>query len=136
MSATISGLRDGLKTNLSTISGLRAYDTVPDNPSPPFAVVLPTGVRYRSAFAKGACDYDFTVLVEVGRVSERIAQDTLDGYCNAAGSTSIATAIESAPTLSGQAFDTRVVEMRNYQQLAIGEITYLAAEFTVQVVAD
>lgn len=136
MTTTLAGLRDGLRTNLATISGLRAYDTVPDNPSPPFAVILPSSIRYWTAMNRGVSEYEFTILVVVGRVSERIAQDTLDSYCNPSGSTSVPVAVESSPTLGGQAFDCRVVEMRNYQQLAIGEVTYLAAEFVVQVIAE
>ena len=32
-------VREGIKKNLSTIKGLRSYDTMPDLPQPPCAVV-------------------------------------------------------------------------------------------------
>ena len=37
--ATIAELRDGLATNLATISGLRTGATIPENVNPPFAII-------------------------------------------------------------------------------------------------
>jgi hypothetical protein len=71
----------------------------------------------------------------VGRVSERTAQNKLDAYCNPTGASSIKTAIESNRTLSGACNDLRVVDLRNYGDLVIADITYLAAEFRVAVFA-
>jgi hypothetical protein len=132
---TVSTIRDGLKTRLATISGLRAHDTIPDNPSPPFAVVVPGSITFDSAFARGLDEYEFSVLVVVSRVSERVGQDLLDGYCNPSGATSIKAAIEGDRTLAGAATDLRVTQMRNYQALTIGEVQYLAAEFVIQLYA-
>lgn len=132
---TISTIRDGLKTRLSTIAGLTPYDTVPDNPVPPFAAIIPSGIQYDAGMSDAGHTYTFAVLVVVGRVAEGIAQDALDAYCDATGASSIRAAIRGDRTLSGSAYDCRVTEMRNYQQLAIGEITYLGAEFVVEVVA-
>lgn len=132
---TVSTIRDGIKTRLATISGLNAYDTVPDNPSPPFATVLPTGIEYDTAMADGAHTYRFTILVAVGRVMEGVAQDALDAYCDATGASSIRAAMRGDRTLSGACYDSRVTEMRNYSQLPIGEVVYLGAEFVVEVIA-
>ena len=134
---TVSGLRDGLASNMTTLFAGRAYDTVPDNPNPPCAVVVPTGIEYHAAFRNGMTRYSFTVLVIVGRADERTAQDRLDGYCNPSGSSSVKAALESDETLNGYAFDLSVTEMRNYQQLVLGDgVTYLAAEFVVSVIAE
>jgi len=84
---------------------------------------------------RGLDTYEFTVLVIVGRVDERSAQNTLDAYCAATGATSIKTAIERDKTLAGAAQSLRVTEMRNYSALQISENTYLAAEFAVTVYA-
>jgi hypothetical protein len=132
---TISTLRSGLATNLATISGLRSSATVPDAPNPPIAVVLPQGISFDSSFARGVDEYTFLVLVIVGRVDERSAQAKLDGYCDPTGSASVKTAIEADKTLGGASYSLRVQEMRNYQSLVIGEVTYLTAEFVVQVYA-
>lgn len=133
--SSLSGIRDGLRTALATISGLRAYDTIPDNPSPPFAVVVPLGITFDEAFARGLDTYEMSVLVVVGRVSDRIAQDTLDGYCAPSGSGSVKTAIEVDRKLGGACSSLRVTSMRNYQSLTIADATYLAAEFVVDVKA-
>ena len=133
----ISLLRDGLAANAATISGLRAADTVPDNPNPPIAVVIPDGIEYRTAFNNTLSRYQFVVLVIVGRADERTAQDRLDAYCSTTGTSSVPAALEVDRTLNGAAFDLEVTEMRNYRQLALSDgITYLAAEFVVTVIAQ
>ena len=132
---TLSALRSGIATNLATISGLRTSATVPDDVNPPIAVVAPQGITFDTAFARGLDTYEFQVLVIVGRVDERSAQNKLDAFCNPTGSQSIKTAIESDPTLGGESNDLRVTEMRNYSSLPVGELTYLAAEFAVTVYA-
>ena len=71
---SISGLRQALATNLGTISGLRTAAEIPDNPSPPIAIVTVDGIDYDQAFKQGLTIYNFTVLVIVGRAAEREAQ--------------------------------------------------------------
>jgi hypothetical protein len=134
--ATVSELRAGLATNLATISGLRTTPTVPDQINPPIAVVMPSTITYDTAFARsGGDEYEFLVMVIVGRVDERTAQNKLDAYCSGTGATSIKTAIESNRTLGGKAFDCRVTSLRNYNQVTVGDVTYLSGEFVVQVYA-
>ena len=132
---TLSALRSGIATNLATISGLRTSSTVPDDVNPPIAVVAPQGITFDTSFARGLDTYEFNVLVIVGRVDERSAQNRLDGFCNPTGSSSIKTALESDKTLGGEAQNLRCTEMRNYSSLPVGELTYLAAEFAVTVYA-
>ena len=134
--ASVSSLRTGLANRLGTITGLRTSAFMPDNPNPPIAVVMPSSVSYDDTFHRGMQTYVFSVLVIVGRVDERTAQSNLDGYVSSTGSSSIKLAIEGDKTLGGVAFDTRVTEMRNYGQLAIAEIQYLTAEFTILCYAD
>lgn len=134
--ASISDLRTGLANRLATITGLRTSAFMPDNPSPPIAVVMPSSISYDDVFKRGMQTYVFNVLVIVGRVAERSAQINLDGFVSSTGASSIKLAIEGDKTLGGQAFDTRVTEMRNYGQLSIQDILYLTGEFTVLVYAD
>ncbi len=128
-------MRTGLATNLATIAGLRTSDYVPDDPKPPVAVVMPPTIKYDLAFGRGLDEYEFVVTVIVGRQSERAAQRLLDSLCAPTGSGSVKTAIESDRFLAGQCQDLRVTEMRRISSLIIDQITYLAAEFTVQVYA-
>jgi hypothetical protein len=134
--ALVSELRTGLANNLATISGLRTTPTIPDNPNPPIAVILPQGVEYDNTFGRGMNTYTFAVTVIVGRVSERSGQNALDAYVSSTGSSSIKLAIESDKTLNGKAFDLRVTDSRNYGELTVGEVTYLSAEFTVLCYAN
>lgn len=132
---TISGMRTGIANNLATISGLRTAATVPTDPKPPVAVVMPNQINYDTAFGRGLDQYEFIVLVIVGKVDDRTAQNALDGYCDPSGAGSVKTAIERDKTLGGNAQTLRVTNMRNYAALSIAENTYLAAEFAVQVYA-
>lgn len=134
--ASITELRTGIATNLATISGLRTSANLPDMPNPPIAVVSFDRVTYHQDFRNGMADYRFIVQVIVGRVDERSAQNNLDAYCSSTGSSSVVLAVESDRTLGGKAFDCQVSEMSNYGSINIGEITYLAAEFQVQVLAS
>lgn len=134
--ATLAELRSGLATRLATITGLRTSATIPDQPNPPQAIVMPDRITYDTALGRGSDEYTFVVMVIVGRVAERTAQTSLDSYCNPSGATSIKAAVEGDPTLGGKALDCRVTEMRGQSSLAIGDITYVTAEFVVSVIAN
>jgi hypothetical protein len=134
--ANITELREGIAANLATIPGLRTAATIPDNPSPPIAIVQLNRVQYHQDFKRGMTEYDFSVQVIVGRVDERTAQRTLDAYCSSTGESAIGLAIESNRTLGGKAFDCIVTEMTNYGSVLISDVTYLAAEFNVRVLAS
>lgn len=133
--ATISELRQGLATNLQTISGLRVVDTLPDLVNPPMAMIGLTKVAYNQQNQRSMAEYTFQVTVVVGRVSERTAQATLDVLV-APGSGSVKYAIESDRTLGGKAFDTFIPELSAYGAVSINGIDYLSAEFSVQVFAQ
>ena len=132
---SIADLRDGLGANLGTVSGLRVALEIPDNPNPPIAVIQLENVLYNQAFANGLTQYNFTVTLLAGRASERIGQRNLDAYTSN-GASSVKLAIESDKTLGGSAYDVRVTEMTNYGTVSLGEVTYLAADYSVAVYAD
>jgi hypothetical protein len=134
--ANITELREGIAANLATIPGLRTAATIPDNPSPPIAIVQLNRVQYHQDFKRGMTEYNFAVQVVVGRVDERTAQRRLDAYCSSTGESAIGLAIESDRTLGGKAFDCIVTEMTNYGSVLISDVTYLAAEFNVRVLAN
>ena len=127
--ALLSELRTGLATNLATITGLRTAALMPDNPNPPIAIVQPESIAYDDTFGRGMQTYTFTIVVLVGRVAERSAQNAIDAFCASTGASSIKLALESDKTLGGTAFDLRVTDMRAYASIAVGEVNYLAAEF-------
>ena len=132
---SIAAIRTALATSLGTISGLRTSATVPDDPKPPVAIVLPPTISYDTSMGRGLDTYEFSILVMVGRVSERTAQGSLDAYAAPTGATSIKTAIEADRTLGGAAQSCRVTDMRNVGPMSIAENTFLTAEFVVTVYA-
>lgn len=132
---SIADLRAGIGENIATISGLRVATEVPDNPSPPIAVIDLKSAAYDLDFKRGMTQYEFTVTLIVGRVAERDAQRKLDAYIGN-GERSIKTAVESDRTLGGSAFDVRLASLSNVGALSLGEQTYLAADFAVTVFAE
>jgi hypothetical protein len=134
--ALLSEIRTGIATNLSSITGLRTAAVMPDNPSPPIAVVQPDSINFDNTFQRGMQTYTFTVIVLVGRVAERSAQNAIDAFCSSTGASSIKLAIERDKTLGGKVYDLRVTDMRAYATISVGEVNYLAAEFLVLCYAD
>lgn len=133
---TVTGMRTALATNLGTISGIRTYSDIPDNPMMPAAVVQLQSTSYDQAFQRGLTEYNYIVTVIFGRVATSSAQRSMDQLIDDGGGRSIKTAIESDKTLDGNAFDVRVTEMTNITSITIGDITYLSADFAVIVYAD
>ncbi len=131
----LTDLRTGLANRLTTITGLRSSAYIPDNPQPPVAIVMPGRITYDTAFGRGSDEYQFTIMLIVGRVADRASQTTLDGYCESSGNRSVKAAIEGDRSLGGKALDCRVTEMTNQGSLAIGDVTYHTAEFSVTVIA-
>lgn len=133
---SISDLRDAIATNLRTVSGLRAFAEVPDNPSPPVAIVQLQSIDYDQAMQGGMTRYVFIITVIVGRAAERNSQERLNAYTSTSGS-SIKEAVESDRTLDGNAYDAVVQSMTNVGAISLqGDITYLAADFQVLVLAE
>lgn len=106
---TPSSVRDGLKTALATITGLRTYDIIPDGIAPPAAVVGLLSLDFDMSMGRYLDHADIEVMVIVGRMSERAAQDKLDAYLAGSGSGSIKAAIEADTTLGGSVQTCRVL---------------------------
>jgi hypothetical protein len=134
--STVSQIRDEIAARLATISGLRVSALIPEQITPPMAVVSIDRIDYDLALARGADEFTFIVTVVVARPSERSAQSALDGYCNSTGATSVKAAIEADSSLDGAAFDCRVTELRGVAPITIGDQAYLGAEFTITVLAS
>ena len=135
--ALLTSIRDGLKTNLETISGLTAYEYVPDWIEPPIALVAPLNtLNYDSAMARGADTYEIPVIVYISRVDAQTSQDDVDAYLASTGATSVKAAIESDPTLGGSAMSVRVISASDYGEYEVTQGTsFLGVTFNVEVIA-
>jgi hypothetical protein len=121
-----SQVRDGLKTRLQTISGLRVYEVIPEPLTPPCAVVGQLDFTFDIDNARGLDQANVDIYVIVQRFSERAGQDKLDGYLAGTGATSIKTAIEGDRTLGGTCQTLRVVgaESGTYDSQSVTFLSY------------
>ena len=87
--ASLSEIRDGIKATLATITGLRAYDTVPDQVNLPAVLVLPVEADFNRAFSRGNDEYQFELFVMTSRTVARVGQDALDDFVTGSGDKSI-----------------------------------------------
>lgn len=135
--ASIQALRTAIGTNLASVNGLRVSPTITSTVNPPFATVYPTSnpVEFHLASNNASSMFHFEVMVVVGRADERSAQNLLDEFCSTTGSRSILLAIELDRSLGGLAQDCVARQVSSYGSTAINEIEYLAATFTVDVIA-
>lgn len=127
-----SCIREGIKTNLASIKGLRTYDIVPDTIVPPCAVIGQLDFTFDLNNARGLDQANLDVFVIVQRFSERTGQDKLDQYLAGSGNRSIKAAIESDRTLGGNCDTLRVTsaESGTYQ---MGDVDYLSYRYRVTV---
>lgn len=134
MPAAIADLRSGLNAALATISGLRTYDVLPDNPNPPAATISLNRVAYDSTLSRGCDMFEFTITVIVARADDRTAQNRLESYIAGTGSSSIKTAVELDPTLDGSCQVVRVSEASNIATVDRADgSSYLIVDFSVTI---
>lgn len=133
--AELAAVRDGLKTRLATILGLRAHDVWPDTINAPAALVRPVSDPIQETLS-GIQSWRFEVVLVGYPAQQGMArgQETIDGYLAAAGSQSIAAALRGDRTLGGIVSTLDVSGWRDYGVLDLGvSIEYVGAVFDVQV---
>lgn len=138
----VDGIRDGLKTALETVTGLRAYDTFNDDITVTTvggAVVVPDDpfIDYLQAMQGGLAVLNFRVVLLASRATERTGQDTIDALLSAGtGETkSVVDALRANKTLGGKAHDTVPHTARDYGTTEIGDVSYTKADLLVRVQA-
>ena len=133
--ATLAEIRDGLKTTVGNISGLRCYDTVPDNAiNFPVAIFIPTEIQFDLAMQRGTDLYTFDVLIAVQRADSRTAQDKLHGYITGQGANSVRQTIFNNRTLGLSDTDARTVSVSNISaDVSVNGIDAIGANIEVQV---
>jgi hypothetical protein len=127
----VSSVRDGLKTRLQTITGLRAYDVIPDKVTPPCAIVGQLDFTFDIDNARGLDQATLDVYVIVQRLDARSGQNKLDDYLGS-GSKSIKTAIEGDRTLGGTVSTLRVTSAEAGTYIE-GEITFLSYRYRLTI---
>jgi hypothetical protein len=131
--ASVSAIRDGLKTRLATVPGLRAHDVVPDVMNPPAAIVQLEDISFDATMGRGSDRLTFTVTLFVSNAWNRTAQDNLDAYLAGEGASSIKAAIEADETLASVVSFAWVMGVRNYGDFEFAGQSYYGAEFVIEV---
>jgi hypothetical protein len=133
--ASISEIRDGIKTRLSTVLNLNCYDTIEMQIETPAAVVEPGAGSFDMTMGRGSDAMDFIIGLAVGGGVDRVSQDTLDGYLSGWGATSIKVAMETDPTLGGIVSYAKVRGWRNYgTSTKVNGVPMWGADVLVEVV--
>lgn len=127
----VSTVRDGIKTRLQTITGLRAYDVIPDKVTPPCAIVGQLDFTFDIDNARGLDQASLDVYVIVQRLDARSGQNKLDEYLGS-GSKSIKTAIEGDRTLGGAVNTLRVTSAEAGTYIE-GEVTFLSYRYRLTI---
>jgi hypothetical protein len=136
--SSFTAIREGLRTNLENIEGLRTASIVPDNINPPMAIVAPgpvTFLTFDTTFTRGSDDMIFVITLFVSRQWDRTSQNKLDSYLSGEGPQSVKVAVESDLTLGGAAMSVAVEQARNYGQFSYQNVEYYGCEFVVSVYA-
>ena len=132
-----STVRTNLKTALSTITGMRVFEYVPDSTNIPtnnaFAIVGQLTMNYDYTLNRGFDSASCQIIVVVGRMSERDGQSRLDGLLASSGSTSIKDAVEADQTLRGAVQTLRVVSA-SPGTITSANIDYLSYQYSVELI--
>ena len=128
----VNGVRDALKSNLQTITGLRVYDQIPDVVVPPCAIVGQLDFTFDVDNARGLDQASVDIFVLVQRISERAGQDKLDLLLAGSGSGSIKTALESDRTLGGLVDTLRVISADSGTYTS-GETSFLSYRYNLTI---
>lgn len=132
---TLAGIRDAIKTALTTITSLKAvYDTMPESIGDlPAVAIAPRGGTYHSTFdsTKLAHSFELTLFIPKGQ-SFAEAQDELDAYIAPSGASSILAAVEAA-NLSGHADSIMVMGYRDYGGLEYAGLQFIGCKFDIEV---
>lgn len=126
-----SQVRDALKTAVN-ITGLRVYDTIPENLVPPGLIVGQLSITWDLVFARGADSATVDLILVAGRMSDRAAQDYLDSLLTPSGNTSIKAKVEADQTLGGTVTSVRCVRAEPIPVSSSG-VEMLAYRYSVEL---
>lgn len=137
MTATITQVRDGIKTRLATITTLETFARTPGGGvTPPLAVVYPSpqnAYEYGQAMDGSSDDATFLVKLAVAGVESQDAETALDAYLAHSGASSVYAAVEGGRTLGGIVAYAEVKSVSSYGSVVIGGQEFFGAELLVSV---
>lgn len=134
MSITLAQVGAGFVDKLNDISGLRAYDYVPEDINPPCAVVRPREIT-RGAMSRGVMEITFDIAVFVSRASDRAGQAKVLTYADpsASESSSIWAKLDANKSLGITGVDAAVLSFTPFGWQDIAGYPYDGGIFEVLV---
>lgn len=134
MAATLTQIRNGIKTALAEISGLTAYAIEPASPHYPAAWSIPQRCTYHNMYEGGATwTLGVTVMVQASEIGH--AQTNLDPFLAEAGAKSVRAAIEVDPSLGGVVDSVKVNGITGYFAGEVAGGRTVGASFEVEIYA-
>lgn len=134
----VSTVRNGLKARLDTIPEITAYARPPKSVNLPAAVVRPApggAISFDATMADGSHTLVFIVTVLVTDEIEDLGQEQLDDYLATTGTKSVRAAVETDDTLGGVVHYSRVSGVTDYGEIEYAGLSYIGADFLVEVTA-
>lgn len=130
----LAAVMDEIATQLDTITELRAYGYPPETIVPPVAIVdFPESIDYDQTYGRGADRMSLLVWVVAGRATAPATRDLLAAYADGSGARSVKAVIEAG---TYTAFDEAVVTGAEFEPVTYNGATYLAAQFTVDIMGS
>lgn len=130
---TIEEVRNALADACQSINGWRAQPYVRDQVSPPEIQVARGAIVYDVAMGHDLAGFEFRLTAYVARDNEVAAQKMMQDLCEPAGPGSLKKVVEADVALAALVDIVRVQTASEDGSVTVGAITYLFAEFTVDV---
>jgi hypothetical protein len=133
--ATLGAIRNAIKSTIEdNISGLRVYETMPDDTTGHALLVEPTSVNFARAMQRGTDEWQFTMFVIIPWQETTVVQDELDIYLSGSGTKSIRQVIFNNRTLGSVVDDAFVPSMDGYGgSFAVAKIPHIGARLYLTV---
>ncbi len=131
----LANVMQQIADRLATIAGLRAFGYPPGSVTPPAAIVsYPDHIKYGETYVRGMDRMTLSVVVMVGRPTDRSTRDLVAVYCDGAGAKSIKAVVESGVAAGAfPAFDEVTVTGVEFDVVTMSSIDYLAAMFELDI---
>lgn len=135
MSNEIFDMKQGIKTRLESISGLRAITYEPEDWSDfPVAIIrLDSRGALRPGVSGSRFEAEFVATVMAGGAKRREAYAALDAYIASDGEMSVEAALDGDPTLGGAVERARLVGVDSVRIVRMGSGRYVGADFRIRV---
>lgn len=131
--ATIGEVADGLAQTISTATGLRTVDYIPEDINPPVLFLALASSIERGAFQRGQMELMFDAVIFTSRAVDRVGQKLLYEYASFSGDLSVWKAVDDDNDLGLTGTNAAVLR---YRPLGIDEIAgygYFGGAFEIMV---